>query len=352
MSSRGTIFIASDFILDEPWLAEIAAALTQRGYEVIHGPTQKPPKRTEFAREDWDRFFGRTDIILSTVRSIYPTEIFDHAPRVRGIVFPTIGTECVDLEAAGKIGIIVAHGPTPQNFNSMGESTVLLMLAMMYDLHGTEDVLRINTPRPKLCRARMMMGKTVGLIGLGRIARSVVERLSGWGVRILATNRSMSTAHVPPGVELVTLEELMRQSDIVSLHATLTPETRHMVGAGQLALMKPDAYLINTARGGLIDDDALLDALRTQRIAGAALDTFEIEPLPMDSPLRQMDNVILTPHMVGHTQEIYTAITPTALENIERIMRGDMPLYCRNPDTEAAWRARLARLARQPEGCF
>ena len=345
MASRGTIFIASDFILDDPWLEQISSGLAQCGYEIIHGPAQKPPKRTEFPREDWERYFGHTDIILSTTRSVYPREIYDHAPRLRGMVFPTIGTECVDFDATRELGIIVAHGPTPENFNSMGESTVLLMLALMYDLHGTEELLRVNAQRPKHYRARMMMGKTIGFVGMGRIARSVVERLSGWGVRMIATNRSMSASGMPAGVELVTLDELLGQSDIVSLHTTLTPETRHMIGVREFGLIKPGAYLVNTARGGMINDDAMIAALTSGRLAGAALDAFEMEPLPMDSPLRVLENVILTPHMVGHTQEIYTQIPPVAIENIERIMRGEMPRYCRNPDTEAPWRARLSRLA-------
>ena len=112
--------------------------------------------------------------------------------------------------------------------------------------------------------------------------------------------------------------------------------------------MKPSAYLINTARGGLVDDAALVDALRTGRLAGAALDVFQQEPLPRDHPYRDLRNVILTPHMVGHTREIFDAIPPTALENIGRIFRGELPLYPRNPEVLSRWHERLARLDEGP----
>jgi len=344
---RPTAFISSDYILD-PWLGEIGARLRDLGYRVIDGPRQQPPEKIAFDRADWDPFFGHTDVVVMTTRSILPREILAHAPALRGVVFPTIGTESIDLQAANELGVVVANGPTPENFNSMAESTVLLMLALMYDLHGTERVLQENAPRPLTMRARMLKGKTVGLVGLGRIAAGVAERLASWGVRVVGVNRSMDSSRVPRGVELVGLDDLLRQSDIVSIHTTLTAETHHLIGAEQLALMKPSAFLVNTARGGVIDEPALVHALRTRRIAGAALDAFDLEPLPPDSALRTLDNVILTPHMIGHTQEIYAAIPRVAVENVERIMRGEAPLYCRNPEALPAWQLRLQRLLQQP----
>lgn len=344
METRGTIFVGSDFILDEPWLREVSVELIGRGFEVIHGPEQRPPARTEFAPTDWPRFFGTADLIVMTTRSIVSGEILAQAPALRAVIFPTIGTETIDLAAADRLGIIVGHGPTPENFNSMAESTVMLMLTLSYDLHEKERILRESLARPKMTKAQMLMGKTVGLIGLGRIARAVVARLTGWGVRILAVRREVHTETPLAGVEIVSLDELLRQSDFVSIHATLNAETRHMIGAAQLAMMKPSAFLVNTSRGGIVDEAALVEALASHRIAGAALDAFDLEPLPVDSPLRALDNLILTPHMVGSTREVYEAIPPTLLENIERIMRGEMPLYCRNPWSEAAWRVRLATL--------
>jgi phosphoglycerate dehydrogenase-like enzyme len=344
MPESGTVFISSDYILDR-WLRQIGGELAKRGFDIVVGPKQQPPAKVVFAQHDWPRFFSQADLIVMTTRSIVSREILAQAPRLRGVVFPTIGTESIDLAAANDLGIIVAHGPTPENFNSMAEATVLLMLALMYDLHETERVLRENRPRPDVMRARMLMGKTVGIIGLGRIARGVVDRLAGWGVRILAYDPNVAPDATPSLVERADLETVLRESDIVTVHTTLTSGTRGMIGAAELALMKPSAFIINTARGGIIDERALRDALGERRIAGAALDAFELEPLPADSELRNLDNVILTPHMIGHTREIFDAIPGAALANIERIMHGELPLYCRNPEAATAWQRRLTRLA-------
>jgi phosphoglycerate dehydrogenase-like enzyme len=313
---------------------------------VIAGPKQAPPAKTVFKPQDFSSLFSSTDLIVSTTRSLLPRDVLEAAPRLRGVVFPTIGTESIDLDAATELGIAVANGPTPENFNSMAESTVLLMLALMYDLHQTERVLADNLPRPSAVRARMMAGKTVGLVGLGRIARAVADRLQGWGMRILAFDPYLTQDQVSQPVELVELATLLAQSDIVSVHTTLTSSTKHLVNAATLAAMKPTAYLINTSRGGVVDEGALYEALKARKIAGAALDAFELEPLPRDHLLRSLDNVILTPHMVGHTQEIFDAIPGAAMQNIDRIMGGEPPLYFRNPDVLPSWKQRLAQIAR------
>ncbi len=344
----GTVFVASDFILDER-LAVVAAELERRGYRIVRGPVQKPPAKTVFAAADHPRFFGATDVILTSTRSLIPPSVLDAAPRLRAVVFPTVGTETIDIAEANARGIAIANGPTPENFESMAEATVLLILAQLYDLHHTERVLRECLPRPKTQRARMLRGKTVGLIGLGRIARGVVQRLAGWHVNLFACDPYVAPGAAPAGVRMVALDELLRESDVVSVHTTLTSETRHMIGARELALMRPTAFFINTARGGMVDEQALYAALAGGKLAGAALDAFELEPLPLESPLRTLPNVILTPHMIGHTREIFEAIPGAAIENIERLMRGEPPLYWRNPEVEPRWRERLARLERTLE---
>ena len=143
---------------------------------------------------------------------------------------------------------------------------------------------------------------------------------------------------------MVDLPTLLRTSDVVSVHVTLTSETRHMLGAAELRLLQPHAYLVNTARGGAIDEQALYRVLQDGAIAGAAIDVFEAEPLSIESPLRTLDNVILTPHMVGHSRELMAAIPPAAAENALRVLRGEPPLYIKNPEVLPAWRQRLAAL--------
>jgi phosphoglycerate dehydrogenase-like enzyme len=136
----------------------------------------------------------------------------------------------------------------------------------------------------------------------------------------------------------------------VSVHVTLTAETRHFLGDAELRLMRSDAYLVNTSRGAVIDEQALYRVLKDKGIAGAALDVFEQEPLPPESPLRELDNVILTPHMIGHSRELMAAIPPAAAENVLRVLRGEPPLYVKNPEILPAWRQRLAALDRHSGG--
>lgn len=282
-------------------------------------------------------------------RSVCSREVLLAAPRLRGVVNPTIGLETVDLDACAELGIIVGNGATPENFLGMAEATVMLMLMLMYNPKATEEVLKGVRPRPKPTPSdawgRMMLGRTVGLVGLGRIARGVAERLTGFGVRILACDPYVDPRDAPPSVEMTDLDSLLTASDIVSLHVSITPSTHGLISERELSLMKPEACLINTSRGEAIDEEALHRALKERRIRAAALDNFAVEPLPADSPLRRLDNVILTPHMVGHTQDVFASFPVAAVENITRILRGEPPLYCKNPEVIPAWRKRLADLA-------
>ena len=342
-----TVFICHDYMLVEV-LDQIQARLERGGIEVLRGPQTAPGKKLVYSKESYTELFGRAEVMMFSSRSICSREIMLAAPRLRGIVNPTIGLETVDLAAANELGIIVGHGATPENFLGMAEATVMLILMLMYQPRETEAVLRDRRRRPRSTPkdvwARMLRGRTVGLVGLGRIARGVVERLSGFGVNLVACDPFVGRDQAPEGVKMTDLDTLLRSSDIVAMLVSITPESRGMLGERELALMKPSAYLVNTSRGEAIDEAALYRALKDKRIAGAALDSFAVEPLPDDSPLRQLDNVILTPHRVGHTQDAFASFPPAAVENITRILRGEPPLYCKNPEVIPAWQRRLANL--------
>jgi len=342
-----TVFICHDYMLVEV-LDQIQARLERGGIEVLRGPQTAPGKKLVYSKESYTELFGRAEVMMFSSRSICSREIMLAAPRLRGIVNPTIGLETVDLAAANELGIIVGHGATPENFLGMAEATVMLILMLMYQPRETEAVLRDRRRRPRSTPkdvwARMLRGRTVGLVGLGRIARGVVERLSGFGVNLVACDPFVGRDQAPEGVKMTDLDTLLRSSDIVAMLVSITPESRGMLGERELALMKPSAYLVNTSRGEAIDEAALYRALKEKRIAGAALDSFAVEPLPDDSPLRQLDNVILTPHRVGHTQDAFASFPPAAVENITRILRGEPPLYCKNPGVIPAWKRRLANL--------
>jgi len=194
-------------------------------------------------------------------------------------------------------------------------------------------------------RARMMRGKTIGFIGFGRIARATLVRLANWNVRAIFFDPYVDrdTASHDGAIPAADLAALLRASDVVSILVDLTAETHGMIGAAELAMMRRDAYLVNTARGAVVDEAALATAMREGTIAGAALDAFAAEPLAPDSPLRELDNVILTPHNIGHTLELQESFIPATYENVVRISRGDPPLYFKNPQVLSKWRERLAR---------
>jgi len=339
MQGKGLVFVTGDRLGNQ-----LTALLEEAGCQVVRGPQPQPSALTVFPREEWPRWFGETDVLVVSPRDVCTREVMAAAPRLRAVVSSVIGVDTIDMDAANEMGLIVGHGAMPENYIGVSEATVMLIAALLLDLPGKARLLRTNAPRPAQMQARMVRGKTIGLIGMGRTARGVVERLAGWGVTLQSCDPYVPQEAAPAGVTMVDLTTLLHTSDVVSVHVTLTNETRHLLGAAELRLMQPHAYLINTARGGAIDEQALYQALRDGAITGAAIDVFEAEPLSMDSPLRTLDNIILTPHMVGHSRELMAAIPPVAAENVLRVLRGEPPLYVKNPEVLLAWRQRLASL--------
>lgn len=262
-------------------------------------------------------------------------EVMDKAPKLRAVISPVTGTEGFDEAAASARTILVVNGQITENYVSMAEATVTLILAALYDLNGSQRQLAENTARPPRPRARMLSGKTVGLIGFGRIAQSVAERLSTWNCRLLTTVRTPRA--LPAFVSAVPLEQLLAESDIVVVLTALTAETRHLLNAERLAAMKPNVVFVNVARGNIVDEAALVALARERPQMRLALDVFEVEPLPPESPLRSIPNAILTPHALGHTQETIDRLPAVLVENVERVMAGKVPDYVRNPDIVAGW---------------
>jgi D-3-phosphoglycerate dehydrogenase len=322
----------------------VAALLSAEGLDVVRGPANELGQVKRYTQQEQQDWLRRADVAVFTVRHECSRALMQAALKLRGVCFPTIGVETLDLAAASELGIIVGHGATRGNVVGMAESTIMLMLMLLYDVQTNIATLRCGGWRGPRPVARQLEGKTVGIVGFGRIARAIAERLAPFGVRILTYSPRVQPAALPPGVAKAELETVLAESDIVCLLAGLTAETKRMIGPAELARMKPDAFLVNTGRGERVDEDALFETLRDKRIAGAALDTFTVEPLPADSRLRGLDNVILTPHTVGHTVEGADEFVPVLAENIRRILAGRLPLHCPNPQAEPAWRARLARL--------
>ena len=298
-------------------------------------------------REQIDALLPETDIIVSLPRFGVTAEMIARAPRLRAINSIVIGTDTIDVDACTEAGIIVGNGAIPENYLGMAEAAVMLIVALIKDMRRKEAAMRAGQFRPPVMKARLVRGKTVGLIGLGRIGNGVVARLQGWEVQILAHDPFLPAGTSVPGVELVSLEDLLRRSDVVSIHTPMTKQTRGLLGAKELALMQPSAYLINTARGGIVEEQALADALNQGVIAGAAVDVFTQEPAPPDNPLWSVDpeKIMLTGHNIGHGLEQHPKFLEAAVQNILREAEGELPVYVVNPEAEGRWRERLAKLA-------
>jgi phosphoglycerate dehydrogenase-like enzyme len=283
---------------------------------------------------------ARADVLLCAANFPVTRAMMQASPRLRAIVSAITGTEGVDLPAATECAVVVANAQTEDNVTGMGEATVMFILGALYDFNGTQDLLRKFLPRPDPLRARQLRGKTIGFVGLGKIGRETARLLAPWGAHLQYTaRRDADLAGLPP-MPRVDLDTLLRSSDVVVVLASLNSESRGLVGAEKLRLMKPSAILVNLSRGGIVDEAALTEALRSRAIAGAALDVFAVEPLPDDSPLRALPNVILTPHMVGHTFEAHHSLEVATRDNLDCVLAGRVPRYVVNPAVLPAWTAK------------
>jgi len=264
-------------------------------------------------------------------------ETFEAAPHLRlvGVCRGRVGAH-VDLDAATERGVLVLHTPG-RNAVAVAELVLALMLMLARRIPEATRLVRSGAWDSPLCAVRWggaeLAGKTAGLVGLGAVGREVARRLRAFDVEVVAHDPYVSQASAPDA-HLVSLDELLRRSDFVSLHCTSSRETYGLIGEEELGRMKPTAFLINTARAAIVDEAALLDALRTGSIAGAALDVFNVEPLPSHHPFLRLDNVILTPHIGGAPDDVVRRHSWMLTHDILRWQRGERPIHMLNP---AVW---------------
>lgn len=262
--------------------------------------------------------------------------VMDALPRLRCIVRYGVGYETIDIPAAAARGIQVANVPD-YCIPEVADHAMALLLALARKVIPLDANIRrgewaaVKTAKP----VRRIEGQTLGLIGMGRIGRAVAQRARGFGLRVIVYDKYLlpeqaQAADATP----VDLDTLLREADFVSIHTPLTPETHHLINAEALVKMKPSAYLINVARGAIVDTLALADALQAGRLAGAALDVFEQEPLPADHPIRNVPNTILHPHAAWYSEEALIQLQTNAAEEVARALRGE-PL--KNPLTKSDW---------------
>ena len=264
---------------------------------------------------------GAYAIVAGTEK--YTADVLEAADQLKVIIRFGVGTDNFDLEAMRQRGIQVG---VITNYNAVAEFTLTLMLSVMKNLPRFDTAAREG----KWSRfpMRELTGKTVGLVGFGRIGQRVAELLQGFGTEVLAYDPYMNTdAAQARKVRAVSLEELLNRSDVVSLHLPATEATRHLINRQTIASMKDGAYLINTARGSLVDEAALYDALTSGKLSGTAQDVFEQEPVTADNPLFGLTNNVVAPHVSALSFETNYNGSLICAESIIRVLQGDSPLY-------------------------
>jgi len=278
-------------------------------------------------------------------------EVMETAPNLRLIAMYTVGFDNVDMEAATEMGILVTHCPTEANWSGVAEGTVAYMLAILKkvrekDRHVKQGGWRELSLRGTYLgrRADGYPGLTIGIIGFGRIGTRLADLLAPWRVRILACDPYVDESKfIHHDVEPVDLETLLRTSDVVTLHCNLTEETTGLIGAEQLGMMKPNAILMNAARGPMVDVEALYKALREDRIAGAAIDVLPEEPPDPKLPLFSLgDKVLLSPHMITSTYQgdLEPAI-PWVTDAVLKALNGEVPEHVFNVEAIPAWKEKF-----------
>jgi D-3-phosphoglycerate dehydrogenase / 2-oxoglutarate reductase len=291
--------------------------------ELIHHPLREPDGSV--AKE-----VAEADILVSGGARI-DDQVLDELRNVRFLLRPYVGYDDIDVDAVTRHGIVFANVPDAF-IEEVANHTLALILAVNRGLVDADAFVKSGRwssgarNRESVEPIRRTSALTLGLVGFGNIARLVVDRAKAFGFRILAADPYVSPeAADAVGVKLVSLEDVLEQSDVVSLHVFLNADTRGMIDARRLALMKRDAYLVNTSRGPVVDEKALIEALQNGRIAGAGLDVFEVEPMAADNPLLRMPNVLLTPHIASYSVEGDIAHHRRTADVILQVVEGGLP---------------------------
>ncbi len=305
--------------------------LVRREADVTVWPTDEvPPPRDVLIQEA-----AASDGIISLLTDRIDGQLLDAAPRLRVVSNYAVGFDNIDVGAATSRGVVITNTPGVLT-ETVADFTMALMLATARRVVEGDKFTRAGRWKswePMLLLGPDVYGATLGLVGFGRIGASVARRARGFGMRILyydVVRRQDLESEL--GIEFASFEDVLRQADFVSVHTPLTPETRHLISGPQFRLMKKTAVLVNTARGPIVDPDALYQALSSGQIWGAGLDVFEVEPVPKDHPLLTLENIIVVPHIASASVETRTKMANMAVENLLAALAGRKPPHLVNPD--------------------
>ncbi|WP_327206343.1 2-hydroxyacid dehydrogenase [Rhizobium beringeri] len=279
---------------------------------------------------------------IVVVRAPIPPAFFEDAPALRAAIRHGAGLDMVPLDAATRAGVLVANVPGV-NASTVAEHVFLVTLALLRRFRVMDRELRQNgwaAGRAQSDAAVDLAGRTMGTVGMGNVGKAIFQIAKfGFGLEVVATSRSAES--VPDGARFLAIDDLLATADIVVLCCPLTAETTGLLNGGRIGRMKPGAILINVSRGPVIDDAALIEALRDGRIGGAALDVFTTQPLPNDHPYLGFDNVIITPHLAGLTEESMMRMGTGAASEALRVINGELPVNLRNPEVVEHYRRRF-----------
>ncbi len=318
----GFVVAVTDFVF--PSFEPERRVLGPLGVELRPGQCRSEEEIIALARE--------ADAILNCYAKI-TARVIAGLRRCRIIARYGIGVDNVDLVAASRAGILVTNVPD-YCVDEVSDHALALLLALARQLVRADRAVKDGTwdVRPH-AGIRRLRGQTVGLLGFGKIARALASKVQALGMRLLTYDPYLDAGPVAHyGAQAVGLDRLLAEADVLSIHVPLTPETRGLVGERELARMKPTAFLLNTSRGGIVDEKALAGALEAGRLAGAALDVLSEEPPPLDHPLRRAPNAILTPHLAFYSRESMVELQTKAAEEIARALRGEPPRSPVNPE--------------------
>lgn len=309
-------------------LPEAVSVLTGSGHRVTYVPSliSWNDLGTEARRE----LATARAVITGRGPNVDASQLF-LAPNLRVIALHTSGSDNIDLSEATRRGVLVTN-VKGVNAEQCAEFAMGLMLCVVRQIRTGDQAIRAGLWAERTQTSIDVHGATMGVIGFGQIAQAFVRRAKAFGMRILVHTRTPNPSlEQTLGIKFVSLDDLLREADVVGMFASLTNDSRHMIGARELALMKRSAYFINIARGELVDESALIEALRENRIAGAGLDVFENEPI-FKSSFFELSNVVLTPHQAGLTIGGKTGAAVRAARNALEVLSGSIPKDAVNPD--------------------
>jgi glyoxylate reductase len=319
------------------FLHEPGLGMAREIADVVYWPEDSPMPRSELLSAVED-----ADGILSHPASRFDRELIDRAPSLRVISNIAAGYDNVDVAACTERGIVVCNTPGVVS-DATADATFALIFAVARRVVDADRFTRSGEWRhwtPTLLLGADITDATLGIIGMGRIGLEVARRARGFRMRLLYHSRSRRPeAEAEVGATFVSLDELLATSDFVSLHVPGNANTRHLIGAAEIARMKPTAYLINASRGIVVDQAALAQALREGRIAGAGLDVYNPEPVAVDDPIRTAPNCVLMPHVGAASFRTRYLMSELAARNLIAVLRGEAPLACVNPSVLASERA-------------